>query len=94
MLFKNTGIKVLAIIGGANVKNQIKRLRDDKPQLVVATPGRLAEIVFGLQKLKLSMVNAVVVDEVDNMLEEPFLGELQTIIEATPVFNRQRLNVS
>lgn len=93
-LFKNTGINVLSIIGGANVKNQIKRLRDDKPQIVIATPGRLAELVFGLQKMKLSMVNAVIVDEIDNMLDEPFLGELQTIIEATPVFNRQNVKLS
>ena len=85
-LFRGTGINVLSLIGGANVRNQVKRLRDTKPQIIVATPGRLAELVFQLRKLRLGMVRAVVVDEVDSMLREPFVGELQTIFEATPLF--------
>ena len=88
LVFQNTGIGVLAVIGGANVRNQVKRLREDKPQIVVATPGRLAEIVFGLEKLRLGMVKAVVIDEVDNLLREPYLGELQTILQATPLYDR------
>jgi superfamily II DNA/RNA helicase len=87
-LFKDTDINVMSIIGGANVRNQIKRLRDTRPQILVATPGRLAELVFKLEKLRLGMVRAVIVDEIDNLLNEPFVGEIQTIIEATPLFNR------
>ena len=85
-LFRGTGINVMSLIGGANVRNQVKRLRDTKPQIIVATPGRLAELVFQLRKLRLGMVRAVVIDEVDSMLREPFVGELQTILEATPLF--------
>jgi superfamily II DNA/RNA helicase len=70
------------------VRNQIKRLRDQKPQIIVATPGRLAELVFQLRKLKLGMVRALVIDEVDSMLKEPFIGELLTIIEATAMFKK------
>ena len=88
-LFKGTGINVLSLIGGANVRNQIKRLREQKPQIIIATPGRLAELVFQLRKLRLGMVRAVIVDEVDSMLREPFVGELQTIFEATPLFSRR-----
>lgn len=88
-LFRNMDIRTLAIIGGANVKNQISRLREDKPHIVVATPGRLAELVFGLEKLRLGNVRCVIVDEIDNMLDEPFVDELQTILEATPVFKQK-----
>lgn len=84
-LFQGTGIRVISLIGGANVRNQIKNLREDKPQIVVATPGRLAELVFQLRKLRLGMVRAVVIDEIDNMLREPYIGEIQTILEATPL---------
>jgi len=87
-LFKDTGIRIASIIGGANVRGQIKRLRDDKPQVIVATPGRLAELVFGLEKLKLGMVSCIIIDEVDNLLREPYSGEIQTIIEATNVFKK------
>lgn len=78
--------------GGANVRNQIKRLRDQKPQIIVATPGRLAELVFQLRKLRLGMVRAIVIDEVDSMLKEPFIGEILTIIEATAMFKRDSRN--
>jgi DEAD/DEAH box helicase len=87
-VFKGSGINILSLIGGANVRNQIKRLRDQKPQIIVATPGRLAELVFQLRKLKLGMVRALVIDEVDSMLKEPFIGELLTIIEATAMFKK------
>ena len=70
------------------MRNQIKRLRDQKPQIIVATPGRLAELVFQLRKLRLGMVRAVVIDEVDSMLKEPFIGEILTIIEATAMFKK------
>lgn len=85
-LFEGTGINVMPIIGGTNVRNQVERLRDSKPQILVATPGRLAELVFRLEKLRLGMVRAVVCDEIDNLLRESTAGELQTILEATPLF--------
>lgn len=91
-LFRGTDCRILPIIGGANVRGQINRLRDDRPQIIVATPGRLAELIFGLERLRLGMVKAVILDEVDNLLREPYTGELQTILEATPVFKRQSLN--
>ena len=87
-IFKGSGINILSLIGGANVRNQIKRLRDQKPQIIVATPGRLAELVFQLRKLRLGMVRALVIDEVDSMLKEPFIGEILTIIEATAMFKK------
>lgn len=87
-LFQDTTYKVTTLIGGANVRNQIKQLRDTRPQILVATPGRLAELVFRLEKIRLGNVRAVVVDEIDNMLQEPYIGELQTILEATALFNR------
>ena len=88
-LFKNTDIRIMPIIGGANVRGQIQRMRVHRPQIIVATPGRMAEIVFGLEKLKLNMIKAVVIDEVDNMLREPYAGEIQTILEGTPLFKRR-----
>ena len=87
-IFKGTGIKILSMIGGANVKGQVNRLRDDRPQIIVATPGRLAELVFGLKKLRLGTVRALIVDEVDNLLQEPFTGELEVLWGAMPLLNK------
>ena len=93
-LFKGTDINVVTIIGGANIKGQINRLRDDKPQIIISTPGRLAEIVFSYEKLKLGQVRAVIIDEVDNLLKEAFIDSLQVLLEATPIFRRRRNAIS
>ena len=93
-LFAGTDINVVSIIGGANIKGQINRLRDDKPQIIISTPGRLAEIVFSYEKLRLGQVRAVIIDEIDNLLKEAFIDSLQVLLEATPIFRRQRNTVS
>lgn len=82
-LFQGTNYRAISMIGGANIKHQLEQLRSEEPQIVVATPGRLAEIVFRHEKLSLGHVNTIVLDEVDCMLREPFYSELQTIIENT-----------
>ena len=60
----------------------------------MATPGRLAEIIFRLEKLRLGNVKSVIIDEVDNMLNEPYIGEIETILQATPLFKRRMGDVS
>ncbi|KAJ1383139.1 P-loop containing nucleoside triphosphate hydrolase protein, partial [Ochromonadaceae sp. CCMP2298] len=84
-LFAGTDYRVVTLIGGANVRNQIKHMREDRPQILVATPGRLAELVFRLEQVKLGNVRAVVVDEVDNMMHEPYVGEIETVLQGTPL---------
>ena len=44
-LFAGSKYRIVPLIGGVNVRNQIKQLRDNKPQILVSTPGRLAELV-------------------------------------------------
>jgi superfamily II DNA/RNA helicase len=89
-LFFGTDWRVQTLIGGANVDGQVKRMRDDKPQILVATPGRLGEIVFHLEKLRLHAVRAVVVDEVDNMMQEPYIGDMEALLQATPLYRARR----
>ena len=40
-LFADTGIRTVSIIGGANVRGQVDRLRQERPQIVVASPGKV-----------------------------------------------------
>lgn len=51
-------------------------------QIVVATPGRLCEFVFDRQRLKLTNVRSLVLDEVDAILRTPYDGEVDAIVEA------------
>ncbi len=87
-LFEGTDYRVQTLIGGANIHHQTIRLRDDRPQILIATPGRLAEIVFKLEKLRLGRVKVVIVDEVDSMMQEPYIGEVETLLQATPHYSK------
>lgn len=93
---KYTDIRVAAIFGGmALVKQQ--RVLSKCPEIVVATPGRLWELVNeGNPHLnKMQDINFLVVDETDRMIERGHFEELQLIIErlnAEPEKKDQRQN--
>ncbi|GEB33758.1 MULTISPECIES: DEAD/DEAH box helicase [Brevibacillus] len=72
---------VLPIIGGVDVKRQVERLKK-KPVLVVATPGRLLELI-DQRKLKVHEVKTVVVDEADRMLDAGFGKPVQEVMKKT-----------
>ncbi|KAJ1632845.1 P-loop containing nucleoside triphosphate hydrolase protein, partial [Pavlovales sp. CCMP2436] len=72
MLVEGTGLCSLALVGGVNVARQEEKLRKTHPQLIIATPRRLAELALGkIKKLKLSSIRAIIVDEVDEVLRPP-----------------------
>ncbi len=59
-------VAVQGIIGSANVKRQLTKLKE-KPEVIVATAGRLLELIQS-HKLKLDGLQTLVVDEADEML--------------------------
>jgi len=61
------GIRVQQLIGGAAVKRQVEKLKQN-PQLVVGTPGRMNELVKA-KKLKLHAVKYLIIDEADQTFE-------------------------
>ncbi len=76
------GLKVTAVYGGAPIVGQIKDLKSGS-QVVVATPGRLVDILER-KALDLSHVDIVVLDEADEMLNMGFKDDLDFILGNTP----------
>lgn len=76
------GMKTLAVYGGASIETQIRALSKGV-QIVVATPGRLNDLI-NRRKVDLSSVRYVVFDEADEMLQMGFQDELNAILERTP----------
>lgn len=62
-------LTVQLVIGSANIKRQIEALKL-KPEIIVATPGRLVELSQQTRKLKFHQVHTVVLDEADYLLQE------------------------
>lgn len=70
------GVRVAVIMGGMPFAKQIQQLKGS--QIVVATPGRLLDLVSRRQ-IKLDKVEALIVDEADRMLDLGFSEDLERI---------------
>jgi len=76
------GFRVAAVYGGANIDEQIRKLRKGV-HIVVGTPGRTVDLI-NRRQLKLSNVEWLVLDEADEMLNMGFKDELDKILDVTP----------
>lgn len=76
------GLRVTAVYGGAPIMGQIRDLKAGS-QVVVATPGRLIDLIER-KAIDLSHVDIVVLDEADEMLNMGFKDDLDEILSNTP----------
>jgi len=76
------GIQTAVLIGGDSMGRQIRDLRA-RPQVVVATPGRLID---HLKKgtIRLDHVSILVLDEADHMFDIGFAPQIREILKKTP----------
>ena len=84
-----TGLRVVPIYGGESIVKQLKQL-DEQPQVLVATPGRLLDMLRR-KKVRLNGISFLVLDEADEMLNMGFLEDIETILQATPESRRTML---
>lgn len=73
---------VLAVYGGQDISIQLRALKRDAA-IVVATPGRLIDHI-NRGSIRLSKVQAIVLDEADEMLDMGFMEDVETILKAIP----------
>ncbi len=83
------GIRVAVLYGGAGIGGQIRQL-EKKPQIVVATPGRLMDH-YNRKTIRLDKIQTVVLDEADRMLDMGFFKDVTRIIDK--VKNRKNLGL-
>lgn len=82
-------LQTVAVYGGADIIRQIKKIQAGV-HIVVATPGRLVDIIKR-KKVDLSQVRNLVLDEADEMLDMGFQEDLDAILEQTPKEKRTLL---
>ena len=76
------GLKICGIIGGQKMDKQVQMLKK-KPQIVVATPGRLLDHVQH-RNIDISDIYTLVLDEADKMLDMGFIKDIRKIMKITP----------
>ncbi|PEC19015.1 DEAD/DEAH box helicase [Bacillus cereus] len=82
MLVQREDINVLAIYGGQDVAQQLRKLKGNT-HIVVATPGRLLDHIRR-ETIDLSNLSTIVLDEADQMLYFGFLYDIEDILDETP----------
>ena len=75
------GIQVTAVYGGASISQQIRDLKRG-PQIVVATPGRLIDLIER-KAIILEQIKYVTLDEADEMLNMGFQEDVEFILKNT-----------
>lgn len=75
-------VRTLPIYGGQEIDRQIKALKK-RPQIIVATPGRLMDHMRR-RTIRLGEIHSVVLDEADEMLNMGFLEDIETILQDIP----------
>jgi ATP-dependent RNA helicase DeaD len=76
------GVNVVAVFGGAPIKEQQSRLRHGA-QVVVATVGRMMDLI-SRKSLVLTAARYVVLDEADEMLDLGFIEDVEKILRMCP----------
>ena len=80
-----TGIQIAAIVGGMSKQKQ-ERVLKKQPEIIVATPGRLWELIRDGEKhlTSLERLTFLTLDEADRMVERGHFKELESVIKSIP----------
>ncbi len=83
------GLRVAVLYGGASINTQTRQL-EKKPQIVVATPGRLMDH-YNRKNIRFDRVQTVVLDEADRMLDMGFFKDVTKILDK--IKNRKNMGL-
>jgi len=84
LLAENSKVPVtsMSIIGEVNINNQIKRLKDNKPHIIVGSTGRILDLIRK-KKITAHTIKTIVIDEGDNLLDPKRSDIAKEIIKTT-----------
>lgn len=75
--------KTICMYGGQSVKKQVQLLKEKKPQVMIATPGRLLDHLKN-ERIAHFAPSVVVLDESDEMLDMGFIDDIEEIFNFIP----------
>jgi ATP-dependent RNA helicase RhlB len=89
ILAKHTPFQSLPVYGGLDYDAQRSALRNNRIEIVAATPGRLIDFLRS-HVVDLSHVETLVLDEADRMLDMGFIPDVKRIVMSTPHKDRRQ----
>lgn len=77
---KDISLNVQTLLGGANIKRQLERLKK-RPEVLVGTPGRVLELIKA-KKIKAHLITTLVLDEIDDLVKDREYNATKSIIKS------------
>lgn len=77
------GVNTLTLVGGVDKALQVEQLKQQIPNIIVVTPGRLLELISE-KALETNTVKSLVLDEADRLLDMGFWPDVNTIVGLLP----------
>lgn len=80
---KFTNVRIMLISGGSRVQDNISTLHDNRPHIIVATPGRVLHLLRDAY-IYSNSIKCLILDEADQMLSNDFENQIKDIIGMIP----------
>lgn len=84
-------VKPMLLVGGREVKTDVKKIEDDGANVLIGTPGRLFDIMERIDILDFRSFEVLILDEADRLLEMGFDNQINSIISRLPKIRRTGL---
>ncbi|KAF5397328.1 DEAD/DEAH box helicase [Paragonimus heterotremus] len=78
------GLKVICLVGGQHIEDQLRDLKSSKYHVIIGTPGRIVFHIENSKELRLNRIHYLVLDEADQMLDDTFENHLPLILSKLP----------
>ena len=85
-----SGLRVMALYGGRPTMDEHREMRNVKPQIIFATPGRLNDHL-DKENFESKTIQWLIIDEFDKCLEMGFQQEMQEVVDKLPMVRRRIL---
>jgi len=76
-----TSIKSITLLGGESLEKQFSLLADERPGVIIATPGRLGHLLEEIPDFTLSEVEILILDEADRLFDMGFATQIMSIMK-------------
>ncbi|KAK8672354.1 hypothetical protein V6N13_110726 [Hibiscus sabdariffa] len=84
-------VKSMLLVGGADVKADVNKIEEKGANILIATPGRLYDIMDRMDVLDFRNLEILILDEADRLLDMGFQKQLNYIISRLPKLRRTGL---
>ncbi|KAK1661704.1 hypothetical protein QYE76_049863 [Lolium multiflorum] len=85
------GVSSILLVGGLDIKAELKKVEEEGANILVGTPGKLFDIMERLDSLEYKNLEILILDEADRLLDMGFQKQVTSIISKLPKLRRTGL---